>query len=69
MNIDKRRTFAWVMIGAMGISTPSIAEQVIEEIVVTASKRDSKLQDIAGAVNVIGGDQITGGGGCKLFAI
>lgn len=65
MNIDKRRTFAWVMIGAMGISTPSIAEQVIEEIVVTASKRDSKLQDIAGAVNVIGGDQITGGGGMQ----
>ena len=59
MSIDKRKALIGVMIVAAGLSTPLMAEKMVEEIVVTASKRDSKLQDIAGAANVIGGDLIT----------
>jgi iron complex outermembrane receptor protein len=62
MSIDKRKALIGVMIVAAGLSTPLMAEKMVEEIVVTASKRDSKLQDIAGAANVIGGDLITAGG-------
>lgn len=61
MNICKRTAYVWSIFGAIGLSTASFAEQTVEEIVVTATKRATSLQDVAGGANVISGDQIKSG--------
>ena len=40
----------------------SLAQTPLEEIVVTATKRDASLEDLAAAANVIGGDTVGPGG-------
>ncbi len=44
---------------AMALTTPAIAQNAIEEIVVTATKRESSVQDLAVSVTAIGGDRIS----------
>jgi len=44
---------------ATALTTPVLAQNVIEEIVVTATKRESSVQDLAVAVTAISGDAIT----------
>lgn len=39
-------------------ASPTMAQLVLEEIIVTAQKRESSLQDIAATVNVVTGDNI-----------
>lgn len=49
---------------AAAIFTPALvhAQTALEEVVVTATKRDASLSDLSTAANVIGGDQIGPGG-------
>lgn len=48
---------AWSMMSSL-----SVAQNALEEVVVTASKRDASLTDLAAAANVIGADAIGPGG-------
>ncbi len=59
-----RRSAIYIgVLGALGLSQGVYAqEQVLEEIVVTATKQALALQDLAGAANVIDGDRIRPGG-------
>ncbi len=59
-----RRSAAWIgTIGAVAIIGQATAqENALEEVVVTASKRQVALEDLAAAANVIGGDAIRPGG-------
>ncbi len=43
---------------ATALTTPVIAQEAIEEIIVTATKRESSVQDLAVAVTAISGDSI-----------
>jgi len=43
---------------ATALTTPAIAQDAIEEIIVTATKRESSVQDLAVAVTAISGDMI-----------
>ncbi|MEH6517222.1 MAG: TonB-dependent receptor [Halioglobus sp.] len=47
---------------AMAASGSAYSQNVLEEIIVTATKRSVALQDLAGAANVIGGDALRPGG-------
>ena len=44
---------------AAAIASPAMAQEPIEEITVTATKRESSVQDLALAVTAISGDMIT----------
>jgi len=48
--------------GVLALSGGAYAEQQLEEIVVTATKRSTTLEDLAGGANVIDGDLIGPGG-------
>ena len=52
-----RRT-AVAMAVATALATPAVAQDVIEEIVVTATKRESSVQDLAVAVTAFSGEMI-----------
>lgn len=43
---------------AAAIASPAVAQDAIEEIIVTATKRESSVQDLAVAVTAISGDEI-----------
>jgi iron complex outermembrane receptor protein len=43
---------------ATALTTPAMAQDAIEEIIVTATKRESSVQDLAVAVTAISGDMI-----------
>ena len=63
MNNIKRSAMYLGVLGAIGITQGVLAqEQVLEEVVVTATKQALALQDLAGAANVIDGDRIRPGG-------
>jgi iron complex outermembrane recepter protein len=57
---------------ALGLSVPAFAQDAAEdetasnEIVVTAQKREEKLQDIPLAVSVVGGEAVANNGGINL---
>ena len=57
---------------ALGMSAPAMAQEAGEddsannEIIVTAQKREEKLQDIPLAVSVVGGDAVANNGGITL---
>ena len=44
--------------GAIAVSQSALAQFTLEEVIVTAQKRESTLQDIAATVNVIGGEVV-----------
>ena len=60
----KRTTAAGlaVLLGALGTAPIAAGEKVIEEVVVTATKRAVQLEDLAGAANVLDGEQVGPGG-------
>ena len=59
----KRTAICTGVLSALVISGTSIAQDtVLEEVVVTATKRSVALEDLAGAANVISGDAIRPGG-------
>lgn len=62
--MNNKRTAMYVgLLGTLAFTANSFAaEGVLEEIVVTATKRSVALEDLAGAANVIGGDSIRPGG-------
>ena len=61
---------AAIMIGvslpAMAQDAPADDESANAEIIVTAQKREERLQDIPLAVSVIGGDAVANNGGITL---
>ncbi|MHA7817480.1 MAG: TonB-dependent receptor [Pseudohaliea sp.] len=50
------------LLAALGLTGPAAAQDVLEEVVVTATKRSTSLQDIAGGASVIGGEDVGPGG-------
>ena len=50
------------LLAALGIGGPAAAQNTLEEVVVTATKRSTSLQDIAGGASVIGGEDVGPGG-------
>ncbi|MEM9620812.1 MAG: TonB-dependent receptor [Pseudomonadota bacterium] len=50
------------LLSTMSMVATAAAEEVIEEIVVTATKRSVQLEDLAGAANVISGEDVGAGG-------
>jgi iron complex outermembrane receptor protein len=50
------------LLAALGLGGPAAAQNTLEEVVVTATKRSTSLQDIAGGASVIGGDDVGPGG-------
>lgn len=54
-----RTTLLWAgMLGAVALSVDAAADEMLEEIVVTATKRAVSLSDLAAAGNVIGSDRL-----------
>ena len=50
------------LLAALGLSSHALAQNTLEEVVVTATKRSTSLQDLAGGANVIGGEDLRPGG-------
>ncbi len=50
------------LLAALGFGGTAAAQNTLEEVVVTATKRSTSLQDIAGGASVIGGDDVGPGG-------
>jgi iron complex outermembrane receptor protein len=50
------------LLAALGLGGPAAAQDTLEEVVVTATKRSTSLQDLAGGASVIGGDDVGPGG-------
>jgi len=50
------------LLAALGLGGQAAAQNTLEEVVVTATKRSTSLQDIAGGASVIGGDDVGPGG-------
>ena len=63
MSYTKRAAICAGVVGTLAFSGSLMAQDaVLEEVVVTATKRDVALEDLAGAAKVIGGDAIRTGG-------
>ena len=55
---------ATILLTGIFISGAVLAQQpILEEVIVSASKRDVSLDDLAGAANVLGSDELGSGGG------
>jgi iron complex outermembrane receptor protein len=50
------------LLAALGASGYAAAQDTLEEVVVTATKRSTSLQDLAGGASVIGGEDVGPGG-------
>lgn len=62
MLITNRTAIYLSVINALALAPAAYPQEVTEEIVVTATKRSLALEDLAGAGNVIAGDEIRPGG-------
>ena len=50
------------LLGALALSQTTLAQNTLEEVVVTATKRSVSLDDFSGGANVIGADELGPGG-------
>ena len=50
------------LLGALALSQTTLAQNTLEEVVVTATKRSVSLDDFSGGANVIGADDLGPGG-------
>lgn len=62
MIMNKRTAIYLGILCSCGYSGTAASQDALEEVVVTATKRSIALVDLAGAANVIGGDEIRPGG-------
>lgn len=71
MNNLHRRTLAFVLGSALGASVPNlaIAEGELEEVVVTAQKREQNLQDVPVAVSAFSGEVLRDSGVRDMFEL
>ena len=59
----KKGIVTGLSLSMMALSVAAVAQDsMLEEVVVTASKRSLALEDLAGAANVLGADKIGPGG-------
>ncbi len=62
MQIKQNLLIGTALTAALVSSQSTLAQGALEEVVVTATKRDASLVDLAAAASVLGGDQIGPGG-------
>ena len=53
---------ATALAAALSATGPASAQNALEEVVVTATKRDASLADLSAAANVLGAEKIGPGG-------
>jgi len=60
--MNKRTAIYISVLSALAYSGVAASQDMLEEVIVTATKRQLALEDFAGAANVIGADQLRPGG-------
>ena len=59
---NRRSCFGALATVCLGLASPIVMSEAIEEIIVTANKREQSIQDVSSSVTAIGQDQMKRGG-------